>query len=432
MIKIFLLIIISFFFSNCSLNENSRIWNKKTKTFEGNKKIRVILDDNKEISKELNSQLKIDISQIKVSNKIRDNRNNFGAQNYSGKLNKIQNFKFAKFDQSSEINFQPLFFKNGLIFFDNKGSIIKYNYNSKVVWKKNYYSKFEKKSRPKLSFFKIGNNVIIVDNLSKLHLVNLTSGELIWSKVNDYPFNSEIKVFDDRFFVIDLKNILRCFYIKDGSECWSLQTENSLTIPNSKNSLIVDDNLVIFNNTVGDITAVDMFTGNIIWQLPTQSSDIINETYSFKNSNLVSDGKSIFFSNNKNEFYSIEKKNGSVNWVNKVRSNLTPILINDLIFTISNDGFLYTIEKKSGNLIRINDIYKNYKSKKRKFLKPIGFSLGLNKIYLTNNNGRLKVIELNSGNVINSKKISRENISKPFIYNNNLFVIKNGAIVQYD
>ena len=102
------------------------------------------------------------------------------------------------------------------------------------------------------------------------------------------------------------------------------------------------------------------------WQLPTQSSNIINETYNFKISKLVSDGKSIFFSNNKNEFYSIDIKTGVTNWINEINSNLTPIIIGNLIFTVSNEGYLYVIEKNNGNIIRITDLYKNYKDKKRK------------------------------------------------------------------
>ena len=88
------------------------------------------------------------------------------------------------------------------------------------------------------------------------------------------------------------------------------------------------------------------------WQLPTQSSNIINETYNFKISKLVSDGKSIFFSNNKNEFYSIDVKTGVTNWINEINSNLTPIIIGNLIFTVSNEGYLYVIEKNKGNIIR--------------------------------------------------------------------------------
>ncbi len=255
---------------------------------------------------------------------------------------------------------------------------------------------------------------------------------MIWSKRNPYPFNSEIKVFQEKFYVIDLKNILRCFYIKDGSECWSLETEKSLTLSNSKNSLILDNELVVFNNTVGDVSAVDIRSGQIIWQLPTQSSQIMNETYSFKNSELVSDGINIFFSNSKNEFFSVNKKNGSINWINKVNSNLTPILVGNLIFTVSTEGYFYVLDKNQGNIIRINDIYKDYKIKKRKFIKPTGFSVSKDMLYVTNNDGKIKVIKLNSGNIVQNIKISKNIISKPFIFNNNLFIIKNGGIIQYE
>ena len=432
MIRIFLLITFLFLLVNCSLNENSKIWNKKNIISDKDKNIEIILADKKETPKELNSNLKLNLSKINFRNSIADNYNNFGAQIYSGELNKIGSYKFNKLDDVNDMNFQPLFLDNNIIFFDKKGSIIKFNFDGNVIWKKNYYNKFEKKSNPRLSFARKENSLIVTDNLSKLYSLNLTSGDLIWSKKNDYPFNSEIKVLKDKFFVIDLKNILRCFYVKDGSECWNLETEKSLTISISKNSLILDNDLVFFNNTVGDITAVNISTGQIFWQLPTQSSQIINETYSFKISKLVSDGNNIFFSNNKNEFFSIDKKNGLINWINKINSNLAPILINDLIFTISNEGYFYVIDKNEGNIIRIIDVYKDYKMKKRKFIKPTGFSVSQDKLYISSNNGKLKVLDFNSGNVIQNIKISKGPISKPIIYKKNLFLIKNGAIIQYE
>ena len=275
-------------------------------------------------------------------------------------------------------------------------------------------------------------NLIVADNIAKIFSVNSTSGDLIWSKKSDYPFNSQIKIYKDRFFVVDYKNILRCFYLKDGSECWNVQTEDSFTISNSKYSLIIVSDLVIFNNSVGDITAVDILSGLIKWQLPTQKSSIINETYNFNYSRLVSDGNSIYFSNNKNQFFSVDLNTGTSNWINEVSSILTPVIIDNYIFTVSEDGYLFTIQKKQGNIIRINDLYKNYDLKKRKKLKPIGFLVGQNNLYLTNSDGSLIVVKLISGNILKIEKVSRDLISKPYIYNGELFIVKNGSIVKYD
>ena len=430
MSRIFHLILILIFLSNCSLNENSKIWSKKEKNLKEN--VKVILTKEKEFSEEFNPKLNINLSNIKFKNVTYSLQNNLGSHDYPGIFSKARNFKFSKFKDIEQLNFKPLFLKNGLIFFDNLGSIIRYNDEQKVLWKKNYYSKSEKKKNPKLTFARNNENLVVVDDVAKFYLININTGELVWSKVNDYPFNSQIKIFKDKFFVIDYKNIMRCFYLKDGSECWKFKTENTLMMSGSKYSIIIENESVIFNNSVGDITAIDIPTGSLLWQIPTQSSRINNETYIFKNSKLVSDGNSIFLSNNKNQFFSISLKLGTINWTNKISSSLTPVLLDNLIFTISSDGYLFTIDKNQGNILRVNDIYNLYKTKHRKKTRPVGFSVGQDKLYLSNNDGKIIVINLSSGNVIKTEKISGGLISEPFIFNRNLFVIKNGSVIKYN
>ena len=429
----FIFTFIAFFFlNNCSFNENSRIWKDKENKLETDKKItKVFVEENINVS-EFNRDLKLDLSSIKINNKKNDNQNNLGLQNYKGELAKIGNFKFSKLEEINQLDFEPIFLKNGIIFFDKKGSIIRYDNNQKVIWKKNHYSKSEKKLKPKLNFLVDGQNLLVTDSIAKYYSMNISTGELNWSNNNDYPFNSNIKKHKDKIFVIDYKNTLRCFKIKDGSECWNLQTEDSFTISNIKYSLIILNDNVIFNNSIGDITAVDIETGLITWQLPTQSSSIINETYNFKTSKLVSDGNSVFFSNNKNQFYSIDLKTGTTNWINEVNSNVKPILVGNLIFTISNEGYLYLIDKNKGNIVRITDLFLNYKDKKRKNIYPIGFVIGDKNIFLTNSDGKMIIAGIEDGKIIKIEKVSGGLVSEPFIFNNNLYVVRNGSIVQYN
>ena len=430
--RLLLIFIAIFLLNNCSFNENSRLWKDKEQPLENQENVTQIFAEEQSVSLELNPDISLDLSNIKSSNKIVDNQNNFGPLSYNGTLQKNGNFKFSKLENLDQFNLKPAFLNEGIIFFDNKGSLLRFNDEQKIIWKNNFYSKSEKKLKPKLNFAINNEDLIVVDNIAKYFSINLNSGELNWIKNNSYPFNSDIKIFEDKFFAIDYKNTLRCFKIMDGSECWNLQTEDSFTISNSKFSLIILDGKVIFNNSIGDITAVDIETGLIAWQLPTQSSSIINETYNFKISKLVSDGDAIFFSNNKNEFYSIDVKTGTTNWINKINSNLTPILTKDLIFTVSNEGFLFTIQKSTGNIIRINYLYKDYKEKKRKELKPIGFVIGNTNIYISNNDGKLIVADLSNGKVNFIEKIGGDTISEPFIVNQNLYVIKSGSIVRYN
>ena len=356
MTRLFLLIFTLFLVSNCSVKENLGIWNKKEKNLENQKKVKKLFSEDKKIITEFNPELKLDISKLQFKENIVDNQNNFGAQNYTGFNEKINTFKFSTLKDTNQLNYKPVFLDDGLIFFDNKGTIIRYDLNGKVIWKKNIYSKSEKKLNPKLFFALKGENLLVADNLAKYYSINIKFGELNWSKNNMHPFNSEIKITDNMLFAVDYQNTLRSFNLSDGSELWNFQTENVFTISDTRNSLIIIDNLVIFNNSIGDITAVDAVTGMITWQLPTQSTNIIYDSYKYKNSKLVSDKRSIFFSNNKGEFYSIDVKTGITNWINEINSNVSPILIGNLIFTISNDGYLYVIEKKHWKY------YPNYRS----------------------------------------------------------------------
>ena len=432
MTRLFLLILTLFLVSNCSVKENLGIWNKKEENLENQKKVKKLFSEDKKIITEFNPELKLDISKLQFKENIVDNQNNFGAQNYTGFNEKINTFKFSTIKDTNQLNYKPVFLEDGLIFFDNKGTIIRYDLNGKVIWKKNIYSKSEKKLNPKLFFALKGDNLLVADNLAKYYSINIKFGELNWSKNNMHPFNSEIKITDNMLFAVDYQNTLRSFNLSDGSELWNFQTENVFTISDTRNSLIIIDNLIIFNNSVGDITAVDAVTGMITWQLPTQSTNIIYDSYKFKNSKLVSDKRSIFFSNNKGEFYSIDVKTGITNWINEINSNVTPILIGNLIFTVSNDGYLYVIEKNNGNIIRITDLYKNYKEKKRADIKPIGFVIGSRNLYLTNSDGNMIVIDLVTGTSIYNVKVAYNIISEPFIFNENLFVIRKGSIIQYN
>ena len=120
--------------------------------------------------------------------------------------------------------------------------------------------------------------------------------------------------------------------------------------------------MVIFSNTVGDITAADFNTGEIIWQTPTQVLEFA-KNITLRNSDLVSDGKLVFMSNNKNEFFAVDLKTGILKWKQKINSEIRPVLVSDYLITISNEGLMIVLNKADGNILRINDILKNIKKK---------------------------------------------------------------------
>ena len=213
---------------------------------------------------------------------------------------------------------------------------------------------------------------------------------------------------------------------------WNIQTESSLIRSPKKLSMVIVDNLLYFNNSVGDISAVDIINGELLWQLPTQNNLVYESAFSLETSDIITDGNTLFFSNNKNQFFGIDLDTGSLSWKNNVNSNLRPTLVENYIFTVSLEGYLIIIEKKSGNIIRVTDVFKQFKKKKRDKIKPVGFVIGVKDIYLTTDNGRLLVIDIKTGKTNSILKIDNDKISRPFVLNKSLFVVKDNAIIKLD
>ena len=427
-----LLIIFLLLLSNCSTNKDEAVLNEErinVKELEG---IETILTKFTKEEEEFNPLLKIIVSVKKLNKNPNNNQNNSGELLYEGNLEKIGKYKFSRFNNFDYIDVEPAFYNEKFIFFDNKGTIILYDRNQKIIWKKNFYNKSEKKINPKLNFAIHNNILIVADNIARYYAVNIENGDIIWSKNNIAPFNSDIKIKDNFFYIVDYKNILRRISIKDGSEVWNLKTEVSRTKSNKKISVTIKNENIYFNNSIGDITAVNLKSGQLVWQLPTQSNNISKNAFQLSNSKLVLDEDTILFSNNKNEFYSIDLITGLINWKNEISSNLKPIVIGKFIITISEKGYLYIIDKKRGNILRVNDLQKNYKIKKRKDISVTGFIVAQNKVYLSNSDGKLIVADLSSGKILNINKISGGKILQPFVNNNNLFIINNGSIIKFN
>ncbi len=430
--KVIYFFLIFIFISGCSFNKNSKFWSNSEKVQnENNINYEEVFPSEEALKKEFNSTLTIKFNSKPINNTLINNYlNNTERLNFDGNLEKSSRYKFTKIDNFNKYQPEISFIRDNIIFFDNKGTILKFDNKSKLVWKKNYYSKSEKKLKPILQFVNNEKYLVVTDNIAKSYMLDIESGNLIWSKNNLAPFNSQIKIFEDKFFVIDLSNTLRCFSIKDGNELWYVKTENSLIRSQKKLSMVIVDDKIYFNNSIGDISAVDINKGDLLWQLPTQSSLIYESAFSLQTSDLISDKETLFFSNNKNQFFSIDIKSGSFNWKNKINSSLKSTLIGDYLISVSLEGYLIITEKRSGNIIRVTDVFQNFKMKKRVNIKPTGFVVGLKKIYLSTSNGRLLIIDIASGKTISILKIDNEKISKPFIQNKNLFLIKDNAIIR--
>ena len=413
---------------SCSLNSNSAFWSKSEKITSDKKVIKILFKDIQPNKREFNPNLKLNLPKNNVRN-INFNFNNDGFTFEKVSNEKLSKYNFARIENFSGFEPEILVDDRNLYFFDNKGSLIKFNKVSNIEWKKNYYSKSDKKNNPILFLAIEKDNLFVADTNANYYLLNKKNGNLKWKKKHTSSFNSQIKVKDGKAVVVDMENNLRCFSLKDGRIIWSVPTELTVVSSQKKQSIVIVNNLVVFSNSIGDLTAVDFESGEIIWQTPTQILGF-GKNITLRNSDIVSDGKFVYMSNNKNEFFAIDLKTGINKWRQQVNSEIRPVIVSDFIITISNEGLLIIMNKNDGNIIRINDLLKNMKKKKRANYYPVGFIISNDKIYLTTKNGRLFIINFADSSLNKVLKLDREKLQRPVYFDKELFVTRNNSIIR--
>ena len=430
MYKNILIVIVTIFISHCSLDTKTGFWTQSQIQQEVNDDLEKIFKSEKILENEFNPNLRIKINaSYKKKPFVNNLTNNSGYINFESNFEKMSKFKFKKIKNFNYINPDLLIGRDdSLIFFNEKGTILKFNQESKLVWKKNIYSKKEIKQNP-LIFFATNNKILIAaDNIANLYALNYSTGDLLWKNLNTSSFNSEIKIFKDKLFLIDFENNLRCISIKNGNELWSFKTEKSFIKSQRKLSLIVQNGLVIFIDTFGDINALDINSGNLIWQFQTTDENIFESAFLLKSSRLVSDSETIFISNNHNKFFAINAKNGQIRWQQTINSYLEPSIIDNLVFTISEEGFFIIIDKTNGNILRSTNILALLK----KNVYPVGFITAKKYIYVSLSNGRLLKVLIEDGKTKDIIKIDGDKISRPYILNKNMYILRNNAIIKIE
>jgi len=437
-------LLIFFLITNCSFDDKTGIWSggkkEKKRISQLEKEQRKIIDVTKIYSSDNVYSKEIALNQnISLSNPKKNlswEMSGLNHQNFLGNIylsgiddvflkKKIGKNKFSLL----KVIASPLAYNNNIIFSDDKGTIYNINDRGNVNWKKNIYTKIYKNIYKNLVFSIYQNNIYVADNIGFIYAISLSSGKLVWIKNHGIPLKSNIKIFDNKIFLINQDNRLLCLSAKDGSKIWDVRSISSFIKSQNFLSLAVSrQGDVIVINSSGDLFKTQASNGNVYWSLNTSRSMLVDATDFFKSSEIVINNDDIIFSAG-SSIFSYNLYDGKMNWEQELSSIGIPIVDGKNIFFVTENGYFVIMNKYTGTIISSNNILKILKRKKRA-TKITGFIMGSGKIYSVTLNGYLIVSSAVSGKVEFFKNIKDPIISAPIINNGKLFILtENSRIV---
>ena len=425
-------------FVSCSFDNRTGIWSgderEKVRVSElekeqqkRKKQVVKIYSSKDFFSKEISTVKNVSLSEPKKNTSWE--MSGFNLQNFTGNIylsgidNNFLKKKIGKNQFSiSQIMTSPLVFNNDIFFADDTGTIFSINKRKKINWKKNIYKKIYKKIYKNLSFSIYKDKIYVADNIGFIYAINLESGKLVWIKSHGIPLKSNLKIFDNKIFVINQDNKLLCFDAETGSIIWSILSISSFIKSQGFLALAISNKgEVVILNSAGDLLKVNGNRGTVYWSLNTTGSMYVHDTDFFKSSDIVIKDDDIIFST-KLSIFSFNLNNGYLNWKENLGSKNTPIIDGDNVFLISDNGYFINIDKNSGKIIWSTNILKVLKKRKQK-TKITGFIMGSGKIYATSLNGYLIISSAASGQVERFKKIGDTITASPIISNGSLYVL---------
>ena len=433
--------------NNCSFDNKTGIWGdsekEKRKISELEKKQKQILDVEKIYSSEKiylkEVPLTENISLSKPKKNLSWKMSSLNHQNFLGNiyLSGIDNIFLKKrigkdkFSESRVIT-SLLVIKNNIILSDDTGTIFNINQNGKINWKKNIYKKIYKKIYKNLVFSIYKDNIYIADNIGFIYVISLDTGKLLWIKNYNIPLRSNIKIFDNKIYLIDQDNRILCLNIKDGTKIWDILSISSFIKSQNLLSLAVSKkgDLVAITSS-SDLYKVEGNSGNFSWVSNTFGSMLADATDFFKSSQVVITDDEVIISAGPSIF-SYNLNIGSITWEKELSSIGTPIIDGENIFFVTENGYFVIMNRDTGKIISSTNILKILKKKKQK-TKITGFIMGSGKVYSVTLNGYLIVSSAISGKVENFKKIGNPIISAPIISNGKLYILtKNSRIIGFN
>ena len=143
---------------------------------------------------------------------------------------------------------------------------------------------------------------------------------------------------------------------------------------------IIDNGILYIGSYQGNLIAVDIYTGNLLWSRPVSVM-----------SNLSNDDQALYVSDYSGFIYGIDRYDGSIIWKYATSKNIVPtqtFVMDELVISFTTNGYIIILNKQDGELLTYKKILSD--------IDPQVKGIFSNKyLYIISKDGRLNAIKVN-------------------------------------
>lgn len=275
-----------------------------------------------------------------------------------------------------------------------------------------------------------GGTVVASSGLGVVEALDAGSGAVRWSKKLLTPMHSAPTIANGRVFVVSDDNELFAMDLNNGDVIWTYQgiTESArmLTAP----SPAVVDDVVIAPFASGEIVALRVQNGGVLWQDALSSSGRLTPLSSLNDiaaGPAVADGY-VIVSAQSGVMSALDLRTGQRIWTQPAGSLGYPWIAGDFVYTVTTDGQVVCLSKISGAVVWIQQLreFKNVKKRKDR-ISWAGPIMAGGRLVTVSSRGEMVMLNPYNGGIIGESKVGGSVYVPPIIANETVYILNDDA-----
>jgi outer membrane protein assembly factor BamB len=353
-----------------------------------------------------------------------------------GKSHKISLKKASQFwsfytgASGNQFLFYPIVKDEKIFLLDPSAELVAYDMaSSKTIWKQQVFEKKILKNyrAPKIGYY--DGKIFAVAGVNKIAAVSEVDGKILWSKnIASIPVSAPVS--DGAFVYVSTNdNKLYAFNSSDGELQWVQSGIVRATAIFGAADLVINKDLIIVSYSSGEIYAVKRKTGEAVWSQNLNVNKATNSDFYLNDIDATPLVKNdvVYSIGNGGLMMAIDAKTGNYLWKKEIAGIVDFWLAGEFLFVVNNDNQLLAISKKTGGIKWISQL-PNFVKEKNPATKILynGVLMAGDHLLVSSVHGEILIVSPFDGKIEQTFSVGKKISHSPVVVKDKIYVYAMG------
>lgn len=202
------------------------------------------------------------------------------------------------------------------------------------------------------------DRIFVATGFGVVFAINAKDGTTVWKQRIGIPMRVPPTVRGGRVFVVTVDNNLLALDARDGSTLWTHQGSQEIAALLGGASPAVDNGVVVVPYTSGELYALRVDNGRVLWQdnlISVRRTDAVAALAQIRGRPVIDRGRVIAISH-AGVMASIDVRTGRRYWAREIGGTESPWVAGDYIYTITNENELICVSRDDGKVMWVTGL----------------------------------------------------------------------------